>query len=151
MEPLIAFLCALAAAILFINYKSFNGRCSANDTEFPQAGIVVNFRESTVKIKRKVYPIGIIKSWSSESEYGKIVNASFAYIYLNDFKRSMHTITFVSPKAAEVFLHRLNLAIERCYEFQAQTNAAAAEYSVGEKAQRKGPRQSARGLFFGAV
>ena len=90
--------------------------------------VVVNFRDSTIKLGRKVYDVGIIKSWSSEAEYGKkIMNGSFAYIYLNDFKRPMHAVSFLTPKSAEVFLHRLNLAIERCYEYRAQNNAAAAE------------------------
>ena len=127
MEPLIAFLCAVAALVLFIIYKSFNSRCSVTDIEFRQAGVIVNFNDSTIKLKGKWYPIEIIKSWNSERFYTKWASTSVAYIYLNDFKRPMHTVSFVTEKAAEVFLHRLNLAIERCYEYRAQANAAATE------------------------
>lgn len=105
-----------------------NNKHSVTDKEFRLAGVVVNFWDATVKIKRKVYPIGVIKSWRSESEYGKkLFNGSFSYLHLNDFKRPVHTITFLTPNAAKIFLQRLNLAIERCYEYQARNNAAAAE------------------------
>ncbi len=127
-EPLAFFLSGLAVFALFVICKAFHNRCRLNDTEFRQAGVVVNFRDSTVKIKRRVYPVGVIKSWNSEAEYGKIIlNGSFAYLYLNDFKYPMHTVSFLTTKGAEVFLHRLSLAIEHCYTYQAQNDAAAAE------------------------
>ncbi|WP_129352088.1 hypothetical protein [Solidesulfovibrio carbinolicus] len=124
MEAWHFFAGSFALLVMIFICISFNCKHRATDEEFRQAGVAVDFKKSTVKINRRIYSIDDIKSWRSES---KSRGGSTAYIYLNDFKRPMHRISFVTITGAEVFLQRLNLAIERCYEYRAQNNAAAAD------------------------
>ncbi len=98
-------------------FKGFsNTRFTANENEFTQGGVVVNFKNKTINIKGNLYNVNQItgmrtKAFSSERRGDS--KAKNVIIEIDDFKRPTHKILFITSGQAEKFMQRLSTALRK--------------------------------------
>lgn len=114
MDTITIVLVALAAFAAYTLYKRFSaGVYSANDKQFSQAGVTVDFEKKKITIKGREFGIDQITKVRTRPP---LINKAMAYdcvISISDFKLPEHRITFASSTAANKFMQRLITAIER--------------------------------------
>jgi hypothetical protein len=104
------------ALVCYIVCQFFKSTHVVNDYEFTQAGVTVKFNERIVNIGGKEYPLDAIRSYRWESGIGKHENVSRAIIELKDINNPIFKTEFITPGAAEEFLSRFELALNRAKE-----------------------------------
>jgi uncharacterized protein (UPF0333 family) len=101
-------------AVIFGSYFSRQSHSSDENT-FSQAGVTVNYLEKTITIKKHTYAVSSVKGlrWKTGPDFNNAANVSIPYITVDDMAKPVHKISFITPGAAEVFIERVSLAIEK--------------------------------------
>lgn len=122
-----AMLGLLAVVILIWVVKAASGlsnrAATFDESRFSQAGVTVNFAAQTIEIKGKTFPITSVRGlrWeatklkrSTGSIGGDLAHSfSHAYIEVDDFNKPVYKIDLAGTGAAETFISRLSLAVEK--------------------------------------
>jgi hypothetical protein len=117
----------VVVAILIVVVKSVSGISNRvatfDDSRFSQAGVTVNMVGKTIEIKGTTYPIASVRGlrWEntklkgSTGSIGRDFAHSFslAFIEVDDFNKPVYKIELAGTGAAETFVSRLALAIEK--------------------------------------
>lgn len=115
--PLIFFVLSIFAIIfIIIAYFLSKNKHTFNEDIFSQAGVTVYFKTGTIVIKGYSYKVEQIKSYRYTTGHGEHGNESRAFIEVQDFKKPVHRITFITPNAASTFLSRLNMAVAKAHD-----------------------------------
>lgn len=104
----------ILGSLLMVVVTLARQRHTSSDEGFLQAGVGVNYQNETIRIKGQVYPAEAVRSVRWESGHGPRGNASIAFIELDDMRRPVHQVTFITPNAAQTFVSRLTLALQKC-------------------------------------
>ncbi len=111
----------IIAIVGFFGYLFFKGfsntRYTANENEFKQGGVTVDFKNQTINIKGHSYSVNQItgmrtKSFESTRRHGDS-RAKNVIIEVDDFKKPTHKILFVTSGQAEKFMQRLSIALRK--------------------------------------
>lgn len=108
----------IIVAVLFYGRLFYKGvHYTANDQEFKQAGVHINFTRGTIYIKGRRYEVkqvtGIrMDALTSSHKHGNSI-AKTVTIELDDFAKPHHKILFISKGHARKFMQRLSVALRK--------------------------------------
>ena len=105
-------------AIIIYGRIYFKGKkYVANDNEFKQSDVTVNFGNRTIKIKNKTYNVSQVTGirWEALTSSHKHGDSQMktVVIDLDDFEKPHHKISFMSKGHAEKFIQRLSTALRK--------------------------------------
>ena len=110
---------AIVGVFGYLFYKGFsNTRYTADENEFQQGGIVINFKNQTIKINDHLYKVNQVtgirmKAFERETRRNASSKAKNVIIEVDDFKNPMHKVLFVTSGQAEKFMQRLSTALRK--------------------------------------
>lgn len=103
--------------IFLFSVSISNSFYSESETEYKQAGVIVNYVDKTISIKGKVFGVNQVtgmryKSFESTHRHGDS-KAKIVLIEIDDMKYPVHKILFITPSHADKFLQRLSVALRK--------------------------------------
>ena len=116
MENFMIFI--IVIAVLIYGRLIFKGiHYTADDREFKQAGVRINFADRTITVKGKTYKAGQVTgirmdALTSSHRHGNSI-AKTVTIELDDFAKPQHKIVFISKGHSRKFMQRLSVALRK--------------------------------------
>ena len=116
MEKFIVFI--IIAAIIIYGRIYLKGRkYVANEKEFKQSGVTVDFIKKTIQIGGKTYGVNQVtgikwRALTSSHKHGDS-QMKTVVIDIDDFEKPHHKISFMSGGHAEKFVQRLSTALRK--------------------------------------
>ena len=105
---------AFVALIVYVFAHYLGKNSYKNDDQmFSQAGVTVKYSEASILIKSRTYPVAAVTGIRWVSGKGQHGNISEAVITVNDMTQPTHKVSFITPAAAESFVQRLSLALQK--------------------------------------
>lgn len=110
--------------VAFVGYWIFkavqarkNSAVEFDDEHFAQAGVSVEFKSGTIRIKEHTYKVnqvtGILAEPYTSSQKHSGSQAWKVIIEVDDFKKPRHQMNFLSRKKANEFTQRLSTALRK--------------------------------------
>ncbi len=116
MEKFIIFI-IIAAIIIYGRIYLKGKKYAANDNEFKQSGVDVNFGNKTITIKNKTYNVNQVTGirWEALTSNHKHGDSQMKVVIIDidDFDKPHHKISFMSKGHAEKFVQRLSTALRK--------------------------------------
>lgn len=107
----------IVAIIIYVRIYFKGKKYVANDNEFKQSDVTVNFGNRTIKIKNKTYNVNQVTGirWEALTSSHKHGDSQMktVVIDLDDFEKPHHKISFMSKGHAEKFIQRLSTALRK--------------------------------------
>ncbi|AEV31274.1 hypothetical protein Oweho_0252 [Owenweeksia hongkongensis DSM 17368] len=107
----------IIGVLIYLFTKGFsNSKYTANENEFSQAGVTVNFNEQTLSFKNKKFNVNqVTRLRMNHFESGRRGNskAMNVIIELDDFDCPSHKIMFLSSGQGQKFMQRFSTALRK--------------------------------------
>lgn len=117
MNLLLIFPIAVLAILIYLYYKGLSNTVyTASENEFKQGGVTVNFSKKTILINQHKYNVDKITGIRTKSFSTGRTGSSKAknvIIEVDDFKKPIHKIMFVTSGHADKFMQRLTTALRK--------------------------------------
>jgi hypothetical protein len=110
---------AIVGIFGYLFFKGFsNTRFTADENEFKQGGVTVNFKKQTIEINGNNYNVNQVtgirtKAFQRETRRNASSKAKNVIIEVDDFKKPTHKVLFVTSGQAEKFMQRLSTALRK--------------------------------------
>lgn len=110
---------AIVGIFGYLFFKGFsNTKYTADDNEYKQAGVIVNFKNQTIQINGHSYNVNQVtgvrmKDFARETSRNASSKAKNVIIEVDDFKKPHHKVVFVTSGQAEKFMQRISTALRK--------------------------------------